>query len=288
MSLNMNPENRNNRHAIPRSCSFCRRSGHNILNCNDAQLRNFEIMCLDNISNITSRTNGESQFRNFLLSEYLYYPNFVKSFAIRYCRAPSRSNVDVYIDHIIQYFREVIQYRISQLPIIEINLIQSPNRNAEVNQQIETLPTQQANRIEEQPPWTYLQNFTNNLATNTQENPITLMAHGLLFMDMILSIREINTNFNTNINRKFDIKMNKYECSEKLVEICECNICYEQYENKKFINFDCGHKFCKDCVKKSLQNERKQNYCCAFCRKEIKEFKYSEENIRNEFDGLIV
>lgn len=253
MSSIMDPENRNNRQTVTRNCSFCRRNGHNILTCNDTQLRNFEAICYNNISSITNRNNMEDEFRNFLLSEWLCYPNYVKSFAIRYCRAPSRGNIDVIIDKIMVHFQPIIEYRriiLSRENIETFNELIHPNQREQLS-------------------------ITHRLLSRE--------VHTLLFMEMIMSIHETAVNQ----TKKFDIKMNVCEKPERTNEKCECNICYEEYENKEFINFNCDHKFCKDCVKKSLQNEKRQNYCCPYCRTEIKEFYFNDEIVLNEFSNFI-
>ena len=43
----------------------------------------------------------------------------------------------------------------------------------------------------------------------------------------------------------------------------------------------------KNCIKQSLQNERKRKYCCAFCRSEIGTFEMYNESIKDEFTNLI-
>lgn len=56
---------------------------------------------------------------------------------------------------------------------------------------------------------------------------------------------------------------------------------------KNFIKLDCGHEFCKDCIKQTLQNDRRKTPCCAFCRTDITNFEIKHESIKNEFDELI-
>jgi len=68
---------------------------------------------------------------------------------------------------------------------------------------------------------------------------------------------------------------------------CECNICYELYNKQQSIILNCGHEFCKDCIKKTLQNEKKNTPNCALCRAEIKHMEFSNEAAKNEFNELI-
>jgi hypothetical protein len=55
-----------------------------------------------------------------------------------------------------------------------------------------------------------------------------------------------------------------------------------------FVKLDCGHEFCKDCIIQSLQNERRQIPCCAFCRGYIKNIELKLETVKNEFNNLII
>ena len=239
-------------------CSCCKIAGHYISTCNSSHLRDFETSCLRAITSFDN--NIELNFQNFLLTEYFLATDrsnlhLVKSFAIRYCRVTLRTNLNIYINSILIYFKPVIDFREE----ITCNRIINDNAYQEVI------------------------NFISNSANVLQENNSMAMMYGLLFMELIMTIHETSKNQ----RRKFNIKMNLKKDDTKVIEICGCNICYEEYENRNFVNFDCGHKFCKDCVKNSLQNEKKEKYCCAFCRKEIKNFNFTEEAFMDEFNTLI-
>jgi hypothetical protein len=101
---------------------------------------------------------------------------------------------------------------------------------------------------------------------------------GALLLSNMLNMPQENTKFNIHTT-----------ISEKLHEFkqYECGICYENKFEKQFVKLDCGHEFCKDCIKKSLQNELKRTCCCAFCRSEIKNFILYDRNIQEEFADLI-
>jgi hypothetical protein len=89
-------------------------------------------------------------------------------------------------------------------------------------------------------------------------------------------------------DKKFNINTNLLDCRENLEENCECNICYENYEKTNFIELNCKHEFCKECIKKSLINETKDVPLCSLCRTEIVSFGIRKEIIKDEFIDLII
>jgi hypothetical protein len=126
-----------------------------------------------------------------------------------------------------------------------------------------------------------IQYFTPHIE-NTQSR--TRMNEAMMFLDMMSRVRELIEVQDKKFNIKTKISENQYDLEEK----CECNICYEEHERKNFVKLDCCHEFCKDCTKKSLQNERRNIPCCAFCRSEIKIVELKLESIKQEFDDLII
>jgi hypothetical protein len=72
-----------------------------------------------------------------------------------------------------------------------------------------------------------------------------------------------------------------------LNETSECNICYESYKKNNFIKFNCNHEFCKVCVEKSLQNEKKTVLSCALCRSEVTSFEIKDLFIKDELSEFI-
>ena len=279
MSVELNEENRNLQHPMVnrRSCSFCRTAGHNILTCNNNALNNFKAICVNHITNLNNINYIEISFRNFLLTEALYYSYLVKAFAIRYCGATTRNNINICIEKIIDYFKPVIQYRKNLLILINSQNV-SNEEMLEESQSLPTLPSEEENASNsevslepESNTFDILENINNNA-------PITW---SLVFIEMILSIHESRL-----LNRKFNIKTNYCENND-LSKKYECGICYDEYENKNNIKLNCGHEFCKDCIKKTLQNEKKLNPCCAFCRTEITNLNIYEESVKDEFKDLI-
>jgi len=275
MSVEFNIENINDNLAV-RCCSFCRRAGHNITTCDSELIRNFASETLNFIQLSSQEQTQIVTFRNYLLNKALYAPNVVKAFAIRHCGANTRSNMSICIELIIQYF-------IPQIQNMETN-----------NQTIQESPVTEESESAEQAHHYNLRRgrrfgFSELGLDNIQmsspsihETETESILYAMMFIQIIRSISE-----STQFNKKFHIKTKISEKQDDLHEKCECSICYDEHEKQNFIKLNCGHEFCKDCIKQSLQNEIKKTPCCAFCRADIKIFEIKHELIKNSFDKLI-
>lgn len=100
----------------------------------------------------------------------------------------------------------------------------------------------------------------------------------------ILITTIINEYLKGNVNI-FNIETSIVECTNNIE--CECGICYDNKEKQNFIKLNCGHEFCKDCIKQSMKNFRTEYPQCAFCRREIKHMELSSQKILNEFKYLV-
>jgi len=88
------------------------------------------------------------------------------------------------------------------------------------------------------------------------------------------------------INTKFNIKTTIAECSQGVS--CECSICYDDKEKHRFVKLNCGHEFCKDCIKQTLENDTSRNPCCALCRSEITNIECTSKEMSDEFNNFII
>lgn len=88
-----------------------------------------------------------------------------------------------------------------------------------------------------------------------------------------------------NYNKKFYIQTKIVECVNK--NMCECGICYDEKIHQEFVKLNCGHEFCKECIKQTLKNVTTITPQCAFCRGEINKIEMSSEKIRDEFNDLL-
>lgn len=277
MNIEINSENRNVNMATRRCCSFCRRPGHNITRCNSETINIFERNTLAFIQRVIIERQDNilimENLRRYLLNEATQQPNLVRAFAISRCGAHSRRNMDHYIIVIIQYFMmEVINDTQRNNESIQEEIVD------EQSQLVEQLH-QRGRQIE----FSELGIGIQDLIENEDNLYPILFANIIRFIEIIRRISETSE-----LNRKFDIKTKISENQDDLAEICECNICYEECEKKIFVKLNCGHEFCKDCIKQSLQNEQRQHPCCAFCRADITSFELKLETIQNEFNDLII
>jgi len=271
MSIELNAENTHTNRGSRRCCSFCRRPGHNITRCNSEIINIFEIETLDLIQLILSQGQENiiniASLRRYLLNKALEQPSLIRAFAISRCGLNSRSNMDACIIVIIQYF-------MTDLIVEDIQ-----NNN---NQNIQETPDQLNQRWRQ---FEFSEMGIQELLQNEHNLYAMMFADIIRFIDIIRTINETET---PPLNRKFHIKTKISDDQTNLEDKCECNICYEEREKKTFVKLDCGHEFCKDCIKQSLQNEQRQNLCCAFCRADIKNFELKLESVKNEFNDLIV
>ena len=273
-SETLNAENRNAGLVIPvrRCCSFCRNPGHNILGCNDIRLYEFERLCIIRYrQNIMMAPEG---FYNWILEYSINRPNLVKSYAVRFCISITiRHTIYACIDSIYLRIRNIVnnidnvrqEQPTPQIP--EPSLEEENSERGPENEQVLFQLEPQSNRDNS--------DLINLIHTRIRDaNDIAL---ALLLIDMV-------NRYGRN-NIKYDIETKIVDCSQ--TEQCDCGICYEQYEKQLFVKLNCGHEFCKDCMKKTLENVRTQNPQCAFCRSEIKHMELSNESICNEFNYLI-
>ena len=269
MINDLNPENRNANLQI-RFCSFCRRGGHNISRCNSESLLIFEIRCMNFITSEMRDSilqNCMRRFRDFLLNEAIHNTNIVRAFAIRKCGSTTRDNIDECIENIIQY--HTIQYCINEQS--------QSHQDSQYNEEIllnSNLPQQ---TMDMSNPRQFLYRRRRNVLNSL-----------FLIQGYLLEIFQ-RVNESTPTKHKFNIYTKVSEITPtNMCENIECCICYEKYEKKQFVKLDCGHEFCKDCIKNSLNHEIKEIPCCAFCRADIKNLEFRLESIKDEFNEFII
>ena len=252
MSLEFNTENRNATFVAPvrRCCSFCKNAGHNISTCNDSRLLEFHNLCLTRERNLSP-----TAFKAWLEAYSVQQPDFVKAYAARYCFCSIRQFMITRIDNII--------IRIRQLN----DNTEALRRSSQIEQ---SQPIHRPDQIE--------RNLYQLLVSIYNIEPIDEISATAI-------IDEYFRRYNNGYIRRFNIETKVVECTRD--NVCDCGICYDTKEIHNFIKLNCGHEFCKDCMKQSLINIRTEYPQCAFCRCEIKNMELSSQDIVNELKDVL-
>jgi hypothetical protein len=264
-TVNDGPRNRiNNLRNIARQrcCSFCREPGHTNNWCNDQRLRDFENLCISKKNEIENTDNPSDCFQDWIINYCIENQVIVKAFAIRKCGSTSRSTINTCIVNIMEYFYGEFY----DLP----DLINSETRDDFI-------------------PFAPL---SDNYNTNDElsAGPLYVFGPHQISYINVLQIINMITPFPTDTNsigRKFKINT-KVLPEQDETTICECNICYESFNITDFVKLNCGHEFCKECTKKSLNScLLTQNPGCAYCREKIVNFSYKKESVKTEFLDML-
>ena len=244
------------------ACSFCRTPGHNVKNCNDARLSDFEETCQVHMIFCNSR----EIFKDWLLGRYNVFDEYnkclLRTFSIKKCNATMRTPMYYCLDLIADYM---------YITYIQQNQTRTNEINEQYNQNMELI--QFMSEMYNNNP-DYEQDVYNELnELNEQINGMQLA----LGREMFTALNNITYNRHIDQvpqNKKYNISLllennNNHTNNNNT----DCSICLENKANSTFVKFDCQHEFCKDCVVQCLQNNNKSVLCCALCRGTTKTFK---------------
>ena len=261
------------------ACSFCRLTGHNVKNCNDARLSDFEETCQVHMIFCNSR----EIFKGWLLERYnisdTYNNCLLRTFSIKKCNATMRTPMYYCLDLITDYI-----YR----TYVEQNQTRTNNNNLNSAEFIQFMSEMYNNPD-------YEQDVVNELnELNEQINGMQLALGREMFH--ALNNQTYNRHINPVLqNKKYNISLllenNNNHTNNKNTEHTEntdCSICLENKANNTFVKFDCQHEFCKDCVVQCLQNNNKSILCCALCRGDTKTFKTNSQSTYEALKILVV
>ena len=106
---------------------------------------------------------------------------------------------------------------------------------------------------------------------------------------VLFTMSNILTDFITmqdNANSKLNILCNvNNDENEDIHKLCECSICYEEKEVKKYVKLNCSHEFCYDCIINQVKSRQtKTTICCALCRTEVKEIQCRTNDIKEQLN----
>lgn len=273
--MEINAENRSANIAI-RSCSFCRRPGHYVNNCNNHRLIDFDRRCRYEIElSIRYHDNPNQRFLNWLLEYSVQNNDLIRAFASSKLGISIRNrNIGDIIDEIHNHY--CVRYSISQR-----RNIQSEDLFENTERPHESIPQSQPQEI-------YQIRRENPIIRTLNQNMDELI-DVLTFLNSIERLnREIIENINNRENGRFNISTKIIDNSDDDWKQNECFICYEDYSSKNFVKLNCNHEFCKDCIKEQIKSTITENVCCALCRNIVNNIEIRDNEILEEINNIIL
>jgi len=247
-----------------RCCSFCKEYGHNIKNCNDNRLVDFEQDCSVHVHNMMSMLD----FTLWIKDAYSDNKDLLKSYAVnkglmknKYshtffecCEKISRYTCEIYKP-------EFIVDEDGSLESLLLSLTEQFGNQSEriAMPQFEIQDNAGIERIVMREMLSYM--VLRNLLNPVEENPVVVKS-------------KINLSFENNEN-------------EDIHQLCECTICLNDRMVKDIIELQCEHKVCKECVVKIIETKNDAKPTCPYCRAEITGIKCKTNGVKNELTSFI-
>jgi hypothetical protein len=237
-----------------RRCSCCRSEQHNISQCNDPRLINFQTNLISRRDELREIPSIDVDNKIAYFETWLYGQDhhLVKSYAMRFCGAYSRNSLQLCVSKIVSFIWSIEQdFWGNQMPI-EHDYIALPT----VNVSQESLDYLDLRLAE------FLAGLRNNREQSSENRKYNIT--GVLCVEIESEERTTN------------------QILEELETIENCNICYEDKKNRHMVSLNCKHNFCGTCVSQIL---KKHNQIflpnCALCRAKIEFLIVKDEEILN-------
>ena len=257
--MELNAENRS-RNTVMRCCSFCRRQGHCINNCNSPRLNNFERSCFNEIElSVRYHEQPRQRFLNWLYEYALHNNDMIKAYAI------SKLGINIRNRRIGDIVNDIHNYYCERYSI--------PHVRENVSETLTT--TQLLSRLSSDA-------FNENM-DDVIDTLILLNSIGSIRLDNILHNKTLELNIKLDENYHENCNEN---CNENNKIKKECYICYEEIDYDKFVKLDCSHEFCKECIKNQIKYT-KTNICCGLCRNDIKNLQVKTNEILEEINDIV-
>ena len=238
-----------NRNLTVRCCSFCRQPGHNINLCNDQRLQDFENLCRNKKREYETHDNPVDSFQEWVYQYWAGNEQIIKAYAVSRCGGLMRHRIFDLIENIMIHFYGD-EYILGDLP---------PPLVSDSDSEDETLEN----------------------IINTRE----FLSDYRTFMMMMRILTQ--PDLHTASERKFAIQSNLDKIESQ--EICDCNICFEEFNVTNFVKLNCNHAFCKECIKSTLKSCNILSVpVCALCRAPIKKFTFKNNDVQSEFTEMII
>lgn len=270
-----------------RRCSFCRNHGHNIKSCNNIELLKFKKTIIEMRNNYILEPAVFSQLINELPV------NLICALAVRECnilaRNASRNECITAIYN--KYMRNAI-LRLNEINSSNTNY--SENELTEINNQINNYTNSNNNLTNDTN--NHLTNDTDNESNNEYDNDLISVSSSSDTESDVEDESIITWQIDRTGNYEYLNKQNTciYSITKTLnidtttfnnpSNYTKCGICYEEKLKEVFIQLQCNHEFCQDCIYQQL-NIKKAT--CAFCREKMEHFNIRSQET-NDFISTIL
>jgi len=239
------------------NCDFCGRPGHNVKTCNHPTIRIACNRIHDKIKHLVINESKDAflfYFENMVSVEmlHLFVSRTIPSISTSY---PKR----VIVNNMYRYCAEYYSVDIEQ-----------HNNNQHI-----------ANNTED----ILLQNTQTQTQTQTQPENVWREAHRINQQMISTNVASRSTtNNHSKINNKTKylqyLFLEETNCS--VFPKSECPVCYDEIEKLNYIQLQCSHVFCVDCIKKCFTTNTNKMVLCPYCREEIKGVSlYNEYHVNN-------
>jgi len=274
-----------------RCCSFCRVNGHNINNCNDERITDFENLCkakkemFDDIN--SNRFESKNQFENWLMEYSTENINIVKAFSISRCNGLLRDTIDMNIIAITRHiYCQLYQEEMEDdndddiPPLIDTSndLFEQFHDTYWMNQDFIPFEARQPLADYSFTPHTgIIYNFLSNNSITIDPNALSNLSNQARYKTPQIKV----------VNMTEELTDEKID--ENLYLQHDCNICYDTKDHYEFVKLNCEHEFCSKCVIETIkmcENTNKQPFC-GFCRKDIDMIQTRSEEVKAEIDTIL-
>ena len=228
-----------------RRCSFCRSDTHNVSNCNDDRLVNFNQTLQDKRDELQYIQDAVDYFKIWLFS---LDPELIKAYAVRYCHVNTRTPHENCVIKIIQH-----------IWLAEIN-VNIPNQIS-INDYIP-----------------FIQETIRDYNIDYLDLRLSAVLNAIESLE-----EEASENKKHKIEVTLCVEIETENTHSKDVEQpTDCSICYNEIKKFDMVTLNCNHSFCVTCVKKTLTTcKTDKTPCCALCRGEISKFNIKNPEVLN-------
>jgi hypothetical protein len=208
-------------------------------------------MCIGNRVIFEYENEPMVSFKLWLLENTRSKPHLLRTFASRFCSAPMYMNFIKRADKISEY--------IYGLYDLEIDTITNRINDSVVRLALSNIEVLRGYLFNERV--NYIQQLIEYL--ERQKTDIPKKYH------IVVAVKEI------------DYIKDSEECTE-------CFICYNEKSRKEYIELNCKHEFCGECIVSTIKNTKAETPVCPLCREAVSKVTLHDRAEETELSKYII